>query len=79
MQLGSIWLVQAKTGDIDDVEFTVETAHIDVFDLRLGHFDSMGKILPVGLHFLTYLMPRSEGLVNLPEFPTLKFLPVGFH
>ena len=42
---------------MDDEGFSVETAHIDVFDLRLGHFDSMGKILPVGLHFLTYLIP----------------------
>ena len=42
---------------MDDEEFTVETAHIDVFDLRLGHIASMEKILPVGLHFLTYLIP----------------------
>ena len=40
---------------MDDEEFTVETAQVDALDLRLGHSASMGKILPVGLHFLTYL------------------------
>ena len=57
VQLGSIWLVQAKTGDIEGAEFTEETAHIEVSDLVFVHFVSMGKILPVGLHFLTYLIP----------------------